>query len=143
MDPKPVQAALPLLVGGGGERVTLRIAARYADEWNVWGDPATLRHKGGVLDRHCEDAGRDPASIARSTQALLFMSDDVAWLQRRRERSTGRPELIGTPAQLQEVVAAYRDAGVDELVVPDWTLPADRRLDTLERFLTDVAGPFR
>ena len=60
LEPKPAQQPLPLLVGGGGEKVTLRIAAKYADEWNVWGDPATLRHKMEVLDRHCESLGRDP-----------------------------------------------------------------------------------
>jgi alkanesulfonate monooxygenase SsuD/methylene tetrahydromethanopterin reductase-like flavin-dependent oxidoreductase (luciferase family) len=53
-------------VGGGGEKVTLRIAARFAAEWNVWGTPETLAAKGAVLDRHCEDLGRDPATIARS-----------------------------------------------------------------------------
>ena len=78
LEPKPVQQPLPLLIGGGGEKVTLRIAAKYADEWNVWGDPATLRHKIEVLDRHCESLGRDPKSIKRSAQSLLYLSDDAA-----------------------------------------------------------------
>src|SRR5713226_6802457 len=57
--PKPLQRPLPLLIGGGGEKRTLRIAARYADEWNTWGTPETLRHKMSVLDQHCVREGRD------------------------------------------------------------------------------------
>ena len=63
--PRPIQRPLPLLVGGGGEKRTLRIAAQYADEWNCWGTPDMLSHKMAVLDRHCEDVGgrsrNDPA----------------------------------------------------------------------------------
>ena len=58
--PKPIQSPLPLMIGGGGERRTLRITARFADEWNVWGTPEIMRHKMEVLDRHCDDVGRDP-----------------------------------------------------------------------------------
>ena len=65
--PKPVQQPYPeLMIGGGGEQVTLRIAARHADHWNVWGGPATLRHKGGILDQHCATEKRDPKNILRS-----------------------------------------------------------------------------
>ena len=64
LDPKPVQNPLPLLVGGAGEKVTMRIAARYAQEWNIWGYPNRLRKKGTVLDTHCDAIGRDPATIS-------------------------------------------------------------------------------
>jgi F420-dependent oxidoreductase-like protein len=79
-EPKPAQDKLPLLVGGGGEKVTMRIAATYADEWNCWGTPDLHRHKRDVLDAHCERLGRDPSEIARSAQALLFLSTDEAYL---------------------------------------------------------------
>jgi F420-dependent oxidoreductase-like protein len=69
LEPKPLQRPLPLLVGGGGEKVTLRIAARFADEWNVWGDVETLRRKMRILDVYCSEAGRDPRSIQRSAVA--------------------------------------------------------------------------
>ena len=143
LQPKPVERPIRLLVGGGGEKVTLRIAATYADEWNVWGDPATLRHKGEVLERHCEKVGRDPGAIERSCQGLLFMSDDEEWLKSAQQKTGGRAALIGTPAQLQDLVGEYRDAGVDELIVPDWTLRPDRRADALQRFIEEVAAPFR
>ena len=70
-EPKPVQRPLPFLIGGGGEKRTLAIAARYADEWNVWGTPEMLAHKNEVLDRHCEAIGRDPSTIRRTCQALV------------------------------------------------------------------------
>lgn len=141
LEPKPLQARLPLLIGGGGERVTLRIAARWADEWNVWGTPETLQHKIDVLGRHCRELGRDPDSIHKSAQALLFMSDDESWLQQRRNSPLQMPALIGNPAELRDLVAAYADAGVDELIIPDFTLgQGDARKKAMERFIIEVAG---
>jgi len=143
MEPKPV-GPLPLLVGGGGEKRTLRIAAEHAQEWNVWSTPEVFAHKSAVLDRHCEDLGRDPAEIRRSTQALLFLSDDESFLARIRERDIGRAAIVGTPAEVVEVVGRYRDAGVDELIVPDFTLgTGERRTETLARFREEVASHFR
>jgi alkanesulfonate monooxygenase SsuD/methylene tetrahydromethanopterin reductase-like flavin-dependent oxidoreductase (luciferase family) len=64
LDPKPLQARLPLLIGGEGERRTLRIVAEHADVWNTGiGDLETFRHKLDVLARHCGDVGRDAAEI--------------------------------------------------------------------------------
>jgi F420-dependent oxidoreductase-like protein len=143
-DPKPVQDRLPLLVGGRGEKRTLRITARFAQEWNGWSTPESFRHSSGVLDRHCEDLGRDPATIARSTQGVVYLSTDESWLARFRDMGAARPLLVGTPAEMVEQVAQYRDAGVDELVVPDWTMGSvDRTLDTLDLFWTEVASHFR
>jgi F420-dependent oxidoreductase-like protein len=144
MQPKPVQAHVPLLIGGGGEKVTMRIAAQYADEWNIWGLPELLKQKGAVLDAHCEKLGRDPATIKRSAQALLFLSEDESWLAERRERGAMFPMLIGTPAEVQEIVAGYRDAGVDELIIPAFNLgPPQRAVETLDLFNEAVAAHFR
>jgi F420-dependent oxidoreductase-like protein len=144
LEPKPVQEPLPLLIGGGGEKVTLRIAATYADEWNVWGTPDILRHKIGVLESHCERIGRDPATIARSAQALLFLSDDEAYLEKIRSRGIPMATTIGTADEVREIVAAYADAGVDELIVPDFNLgDPSRRRDTLDHFNDEVAAHFR
>lgn len=144
LEPKPLQSPLPLLIGGGGEKVTLRIAARYADEWNTWGLPDLLRHKMAVLDRHCEEQGRDPATISRSAQAILVMSDDADVLARARAASSPMPMLVGTPSEVRDVVAAYAEAGVDELIVPDRTLGSpERRREAMDRFLAEVAADFR
>ncbi len=144
LEPKPVQKPLPLLIGGGGEKVTLRIAARFANEWNVWGDVATLRRKMAILDGYCAELGRDPRAIQRSAVALLFLTDDRAQAEKLRSRPLARPAIIGNPDEVREIVRAYREAGVDELVVPDFTLgPRDPKLVTLERFIREVGSPLR
>ena len=143
-EPKPVQQPLPLLIGGGGEQRTLRIAARYADEWNVWGTPDVLRQKIGVLEQRCAEIGRDATEIRRSAQGLLFLSTDESFVAKMRERDLGRASIVGTPAEVQEIVGAYVEAGVDELIIPDFTLgDPQRRQDTLDLFLTEVAPAFR
>jgi F420-dependent oxidoreductase-like protein len=140
--PKPVQRPLPLLIGGGGEKRTLRIAARYADEWNVWGDPQTLRHKMAILDRHCREVGRDPRAIQRSAVALLAMSDDTNFVER--VRAQGRPVIGGSVAEVRATIEQYRDAGVDEIIVPDFTLGRGaRRLAAYDRFFGEVVRHFR
>jgi alkanesulfonate monooxygenase SsuD/methylene tetrahydromethanopterin reductase-like flavin-dependent oxidoreductase (luciferase family) len=141
-EPKPMQQPLPLLVGGGGERRTMPIAARYADEWNVWGTAELLAQKGEVLERHCDDVDRDPKEIARSCQALLFMSDDDAFLTRMRDANIPRPTLIGTPSEITDALGAYLEAGVDEFIVPDFTLPAagDERWELMDQFQEAAAS---
>jgi F420-dependent oxidoreductase-like protein len=141
LEPTPVQDPLPLLIGGGGEKVTLKITAKHADEWNVWGTVDILRHKMEILNEHCAAIGRDPKSIQRSAVALLFMSDDQGFLDKMRGVETGQPAIIGTPEEVREIVADYQAIGVDELIVPDFTLgPREQKLATLDRFITDVAG---
>ncbi len=142
--PAPVQDQLPLLVGGGGERRTLRIAARYADHWNAWTTPDLLAHKVSVLRQHCEQVGRDPAEIHVSTQALLYLSNDKTWLDDKRRAAAGQPAIIGTPGEVADIVGRYREAGADELIVPDYTLGSmTRKQDTCDLFLREVAAAFR
>ena len=64
-NPSPTRR-IPILVGGGGEKVTLRIAAQHADVWHGFGDAETLQRKNGILDDHCRRLGRDPGEIERS-----------------------------------------------------------------------------
>jgi alkanesulfonate monooxygenase SsuD/methylene tetrahydromethanopterin reductase-like flavin-dependent oxidoreductase (luciferase family) len=64
--PAPVRNPIPILIGGGGEKVTLKLTARYADLWNGFGPPETWAHKNKVLDRWCAEVGRDPAEIERT-----------------------------------------------------------------------------
>ncbi len=141
--PKPVQRPLPLLIGGGGEQRTLRIAARYANEWNVWGTPELLKHKGGILDRYCEEIGRDPATIAHSAQGMLVLTDDAAMVERM--KAAGRPVIGGSGAQVRAIVEQYAEAGVDELIIPDFNLGrtvADK-MAVMERFADEVMAHFR
>lgn len=66
LNPPPVQRPIPIMIGGGGEKVTLRLTARHAHIWNGFGPPERFNHKCNVLDRWCEKEGRDPAAIERS-----------------------------------------------------------------------------
>ncbi len=140
MEPKPLQDRMPLMIGGGGEKVTLRIVARYADEWNVWGDVARLKHKMKILDDHCEREDRDPLSIDRSAAVLVYLSDDPKLVRRLRMEPQARPTIAGDSKQLAEIVAEYAEAGVNELIVPDFHLPlGTAKTDFLDHFIEDVA----
>jgi F420-dependent oxidoreductase-like protein len=125
---------IPLLLGGPGERRTVRIVAELADEWNCWGRPEVIAAKSAVLDRHCHDVSRDPASISRSAQALVYLSEDAEWVRQRRERAATlpMPAIVGTPDEIADELRAYRAAGVDHFVMPDFNLgPVDRALQTM------------
>lgn len=142
--PAPVQQPIPVLIGGGGEKRTMKIAARYADEWNSWTMPDVLEHKVGVLHKHCSDLGRDPAEIKVSTQALLFLGTDEAWLADKRGGDMGRAAVVGTPAEVTEIIGRYADAGADEFIIPDFTMGSmGRRKDTCDLFIEQVAPSFR
>ena len=140
MFPKPLQQHLPLMIGGGGEKVTLRIVARLADEWNVWGDVAHLRQKMAVLDRHCENQRRDPSDIQRSAAVLVYLSDDPKAVRQIRDTPQARPSIAGNPEQLAEIVLDYQAAGVDEIIVPDFHLPlGTAKTEFMDRFIEQVA----
>ncbi len=97
-----------------------------------------------ILDRHCADVGRDPKQIKRSAVALLFLSDDEEFAKKIRSSGIGRPMIVGNADEVRETVCAYRDAGVDELVVPDFTLgPREPKLATLDRFIEEIAPAAR
>ena len=99
--PRPLQAHLPVLVGGGGERRTLRLAARYADAANVIGDRAAVRHKSAVLRAHCEAEGRDPATVQLThLSSILVGADDrhvAEMVERLRPRGSDRGRVCGRP----------------------------------------------
>lgn len=144
LSPRPVQQRLPVMIGGGGEQRTLRITARFADEWNVWGTPEVLAHKNSVIDQHCSDVGRDPAEIQRSAVALVFISDDEAELAPMRDINLGRPTVIGTPGEVIETMGQFDEAGVHEFIVPDFTMgPLARRIETMDMFIDEVAPSLR
>jgi F420-dependent oxidoreductase-like protein len=117
-DPKPVQSPLPLMIGGGGEKRTLKIVAEHAHQWNVWGTPDVLAQKIGVLNDHCKAIGRDPKSIHKTAVALVFLNDDAAANDKLRSMELPRPSVIGTPVEIAATMREYAAAGVDEFIVP-------------------------
>ncbi len=140
LDPKPVQSPLPILIGGGGEKRTLALTAKYAHQWNVWGTPELLAQKIGVLNRHCADIGRDSAEIHKTAVALLFLSEDAERNAKTRATDIPRPTVIGTAAEVAETMRAYEAAGVSEFIVPGFTFrsAADRN-ETLSALMNVVA----
>jgi F420-dependent oxidoreductase-like protein len=141
LEPKP--AAMPLLIGGAGEKVTLGIVARYADEWNHWSLPELAVHKGEVFRGHCEKIGRDPSTVRRSTQALfeVITPGDTEAEERRERLLAARrlPVVMGSAEELIDTFGRYAEAGIDELLIPDSTLgDGQRRFDALERLREEV-----
>jgi alkanesulfonate monooxygenase SsuD/methylene tetrahydromethanopterin reductase-like flavin-dependent oxidoreductase (luciferase family) len=140
----PKRADMPLLIGASGEKRSMKIAARYADEWNCWSDPELMRGKLEILQRHCDDVGRDRSEIKVSTQALLFMSDDESFLDNMRNAEMPMRKMVGTPKEIGEIIGEFASMGVDELILPDFTLPppGSARLEVLDQF-AEVAAPYR
>jgi F420-dependent oxidoreductase-like protein len=125
--PRPIRGRIPIMVGGGGEKRTLRLVAQYADACNVSGDLETVRHKLDVLRGHCADLGRDPAEISNTRLSSLFLVDTPEQSVETREMITGMAGeefvgscTIGTADEVVEQVAAMVEAGIDE---PIFNLP--------------------
>ncbi len=121
-DPKPVQQPHPpILIGGGGEQLTLRVVARYADESNFGGKPHEFQHKCEVLQRHCKDVGRDYDEIRKTISSEIFIRETEKEIEDGGSRSFwGEPmeswqagNLVGTPEQVAEKIQTYRDLGAD------------------------------
>lgn len=136
-DPKPVQERLPLWVGGGGEKVTLRIVAQHADGWNIpFVPPDAYRHKLDVLHEHCARVGRDPAEITKSVNLTLAWSEEEL-----RERFGGMAEwilpsaLTGSAQEMADRLGEYGEAGAEWVNI---ALRAPFEIDALERFAADV-----
>jgi F420-dependent oxidoreductase-like protein len=146
--PKTVQHPHPeLLIGGGGERRTLKIAAKYADHWNCWAGPETMAHKLQVLNEHCAAVGREPSRITRSANMpLLFAekAEEAEQLIASVTRRYGWPEayvrdllLAGSAAQIQDKLGRLRDVGIDQVFIPTFLPPWKQ--EALDRLITDVA----
>ena len=144
LDPKPIQTKIPLMIGGGGRKRTLRTAAIHADEWNYWGMPEDIAELCAVLDAHCDDVGRDPSEIQRSACALMFIAESEEKLERFRDQDFGRATIVGTPTEVVDIVGDYAEAGLDELIVPDFTFgPLERKKESMDIFIEHVAPAFR
>mgnify|MGYP003338454423 CR=1 FL=1 len=140
-EPKPVQEHLPIWVGGGGEKVTLRICAQWADGWNVpFIGPADWAAKARVLDAHCERIGRDPSDITKSVNVALVGSEEQLQTQFGRLADSVRPTVFtGTSQQMIDHAAAFAEAGADYVILAV-RAPFDR--DAIERFAAEVVPAF-
>lgn len=144
--PLPIRAEMPLLIGGSGEKWTLRTVARYADMWNAMGSLKTLQHKSNVLDAYCEALGRDPGSIERSVTCKLVIRDDPAEARRVWEQALANnltsPDIepdpwLGPPERIAARIAAHLEIGVTTVIA---SLPAPYDTETIRRLRTEV-GP--
>jgi alkanesulfonate monooxygenase SsuD/methylene tetrahydromethanopterin reductase-like flavin-dependent oxidoreductase (luciferase family) len=142
--PRPIQSHLPMVIGGSGEKKTLRTVATYADIWNGIGTVETLTAKARILDEHCAAVGRDPATIERSLDCFMVIRDREAdareaWLSflahNKTDPARPAPPLLGSPAAIAETLRAYRGAGFSTFNVE---LPAPYDAETLERLVGEV-----
>jgi F420-dependent oxidoreductase-like protein len=140
-EPKPVQDRLPIWVGGGGEKVTLKIAAEHADGWNIpFVSAEEWARKSGVLTAHCESVGRDPATVTRSVNVGMALDDDDLRAQFGAIAEFVRPGVvIGSGQEMVDRVGEYVDAGAEWIILA-MRAPFDR--DGLERFAAEVLPQF-
>jgi F420-dependent oxidoreductase-like protein len=124
--PRPLQDHLPIVVGGGGEKRTLRLAARYADLANVLGDVATVRRKASVLESHCLDAGRDPRLVELTHLSTVLVGADDRHVRELIDRHRPRGQAPAAYAAavhagtIQDHIGRFRelaDAGVREVML--------------------------
>lgn len=137
-EPRPVQAELPIWVGGGGERRTLRIAARSADGWNVpFVAPETFAHKRAVLADHCADLGRDPGEIRCTVNVGLAWTEESLRAQFGGLADGVRPGVLGgSDDEVVDRIGRYVDAGADQV---NLALRAPFDVASLERFAAALA----
>ncbi len=145
-EPKGVQTPhIPLWIGGGGEKVTLKLVARFGDACNVGGgDAATIRQKLEILKRHCDDVGRDYGEIVKSTSVNAFLLENEADAEQATALARGSQSLaeyaksfwVGTAEQLAERMRPLVDAGADYLIVYLPRLAHDR--EPIARFAREV-----
>jgi len=142
--PLPLQEHLPILVGGGGEKRTLRIVARYADACNLGGGIENVKRKDEILRRHCEEVGRDESEIERTFGAgTAIIRDDPAEARRVFEAMFARngkatpwsDQLVGTAEQVAEKLRPFMDIGFRHAI---FGFPAPYDAETMERLVTEV-----
>jgi alkanesulfonate monooxygenase SsuD/methylene tetrahydromethanopterin reductase-like flavin-dependent oxidoreductase (luciferase family) len=143
-DPTPIQEHLPLLIGGGGEKVTLKLVAKYGDANNVGGGIAQVKRKEAVLLQHCEAIGRDPAEIERTTGlGAVVIRDSRAEAERvkkaiferngRAKEWTDQP--VGTPEDVAERLAPFLEIGYRHLIAG---FPAPFDEESMTRLANEV-----
>ena len=143
-DPLPIQERLPLLIGGGGEQVTLKLVARYADANNVGGGIEQVRRKEAILVRHCETVGRDPAEIERTTGIGVVVIRDSRDEARRvfdaifagnGQAEPWKNQPVGTVEDVAAFIAPFLEIGYRH-VIAGFPNPYDE--ESMTRLATEV-----
>ena len=143
-DPPPIQDRLPLLIGGGGEQVTLKLVARYADANNVGGGIDKVRRKEAVLLRHCETVGRDPAEIERTSGLGVVVIRDTraearkvakAIFARNGRAAVWENQPVGTAEDVAAFIAPFLEIGYRHLIA-GFPNPYDE--ESMTRLATEV-----
>ena len=132
-EPRPVQAKLPIWIGGGGEKRTLKIAANYADGWNVpFIGPDVFAHKRSVLHGFCDSIGRDPTQIRCAANLGIAADDDNLRHQFGAIADFVRPGVLtGSDEEILDRIGQYVEAGADQINI---SLRAPFDIELLERF---------
>lgn len=148
--PRPVQDPIPILVGGGGERRTLRLVAEYADACNFFGSPEAVRHKAGVLARHCADLERDFSELEVTHLTNALAAPDRRGLRERveglRDRSATMEEFMtgsnaGTVDDLVELFSRYSEAGAGHSIVALPDVALEGSIETFGDVIAAFASP--
>ncbi|HET7770353.1 MAG TPA: LLM class flavin-dependent oxidoreductase [Chloroflexota bacterium] len=136
LNPQVVQKPRPpILIGGGGEQLTLRVVARHADIWHAFGDPGSLGRKLALLDDYAREYKRDPASIQRSTNVAIWVGTPPAELLQRLGDRGARSLISGTPEQIAARLQPYIDAGITYFICSS---PGGLDLDNWRRISEEV-----
>jgi F420-dependent oxidoreductase-like protein len=140
--PKGVQKPhIPILIGGGGEKVTLKLVAQYGDACNVNGDLKTLQHKLDVLKGHCETVGRNFSDIhvTIGSACTIADTDEKALAQVPEAVRNGLTDtsLVGSPATVRERIATLSALGVHEIIL-NFPFPSAKNLEPLRRFAKEI-----
>jgi F420-dependent oxidoreductase-like protein len=143
-NPKPIQKpSSPILVGGSGERQTLKIVAKYADACNLYGSAETVKRKLSILNEHCKSVGRDYDSILKTKLGFILIDNDKEMVEKRLQQiSKVIPEdqlreflIYGTPEDILKQIELLEEAGIQYLIVD---LEPYRELEALEIFADSV-----
>jgi alkanesulfonate monooxygenase SsuD/methylene tetrahydromethanopterin reductase-like flavin-dependent oxidoreductase (luciferase family) len=142
--PPPIQPALPILVGGDGEKVTLKLVAKYADACNIGGGIANVRRKDAVLKQHCADIGRDEREIERTSGIGVTVIRDSreeaervfkSLFERNGKAPVWQDQPVGTPDDVAEKLAPYIEIGYRHLVAG---FPSPYDEESMTRLVTEV-----
>ena len=145
--PRPRQPGGPrILVGGGGEQRTLRIVARHADISHWFGTLADMKRKGEILDRYCEEEGRDPATITRTMGSPVVLVENEGQVKSVMERMppARRTQFqAATPEQAAEILQDYIDAGIQGFTFNNPTLRTPEEFERASRLIKTINGRVR